>query len=154
MTDVEDHSAGTQYRRSKDELRGLGEELAGIAQDVRNITRTELELAKAELREQVSLVARTALWSGIAAVMALVTLIFAFTALMSGLDQGMPLWAAAVLTFGTALLVTVVAGLTAFGAVKKITVVPTKTINSVKEDVRWAGAQVKSSMTSSASETP
>ncbi len=154
MTATESHSPREQYRRGKDELRGLSEELAGIAADVRDITRTEVELAKAELKEQVRLAARTALWGGMAVVLALVTLIFAFTALMFVLDGAMPLWAAALLTFGTALFLTAFAGATAFGTIKRITVVPTQTITSVKEDVRWAGAQLKSSLTSNASDTP
>lgn len=153
MTQADSHSIGDQYRRGKDELRDISEELAGIAADMRNITRTEVELAKTELREQFSLLKTAAVWGGVGALMALVSIIFGFTALMFALDEVMPLWAAALVTFGAVLLLTAIAGGIAFGAVKKITVVPTKTISSVKEDVRWAGTQVRSSMTSSASET-
>lgn len=152
MTQADSHSIGDQYRRGTEELRDISEELAGIAADMRNITRTEVELAKTELREQVTLLKTAAIWGGVGALMAFVSLIFGFTTLMFALDEIMPLWAAALLTFGAVLLLTAIAGGIALGAIRKITVVPTKTISSVKEDVRWAGTQVRSSMTSSASE--
>ncbi len=154
MTDAESIGLGDQYRRGKDELRLISEELAGIVQDVRNITRTELELARTELKEQAKVVTTVAIWGGIAALMALVALIFAFTTLMFVLDEAMPLWAAALVTFATLAVLTTIAGAIAFGAVKRLTVVPAKTISSVKEDVRWAGVQLKSSLTSNASDTP
>ena len=154
MTHAESAGLGDQYRRSKDELRDISEELAGIAADMRNITRTEVELAKAELKEQVSLLKTAATWGGAAAAMAFITLVFGFIALLFGLGEAMPLWAASLLTFGSALLVTAVAGATAYRAMKSLTVVPTRTISSVKEDVQWARAQLRSNLTSNASETP
>jgi hypothetical protein len=73
---------------------------------------------------------------------------------MLGLNEAMPLWAAALITFGVAALITLVSALIARSAMKNLTVVPKKAIGSVREDVRWAGAQVKSNMTWSGSETP
>jgi uncharacterized membrane protein YqjE len=154
MTEADAHSYGEHFRRSRDEMRGIQEELAGIAEDMRAMARTEVELAKAEMREQLSLGKRLGIWGGIAAVMGLITLIFAFTALMLVLDEFMPLWAAALVTFGVAAVITLIAGLIAYGAVRKMTVVPKKAITSMREDVRWAGAQLKSSTTLSGSETP
>lgn len=154
MTQADSHSYSEQFRRGREELRGLSEEIAGISEDVRNIARTEMELAKAELKEQVALLKTAAIWGGVAAVIAFITLIFAFTALMFALDTAMPLWAAALLTFGLLAAITLIAGGIVYGAAKKMTVVPKKTISSVREDVRWAGTQLKSSVTLTGNETP
>lgn len=154
MTDDDMHSIGGQFRRSREEIRSINEELAGIAQDMRDIARTEMELARAEIREQISYTKTAAIFGGIAAVMGLITLIFASTALMLGLDEAIPLWAAALITFAVLLVITAIAGGVAYSAVKKLTVVPTKTMSSVREDMRWARDQMKSSMTLSGSETP
>jgi uncharacterized membrane protein len=154
MTEADPHSIGGQFQRSRDEMRGIQEEMAAIAQDMRNIARTEVELAKAEMGEQIALGKRLGIWGAVAAVMGFITLIFAFTALMLALDEAMPLWAAALITFGVAALITLTAAMLAYGAVKKMTVVPTKAIGSMREDVRWAGAQLKSNMTLSGKETP
>ena len=67
MTQAESNSFGEQWRRSRDELRGISEELAGIADDMRNMARTESELARAEVREQISYAKQTAIWGGVAA---------------------------------------------------------------------------------------
>jgi uncharacterized membrane protein len=128
--------------------------MAAIAQDMRNIARTEVELAKAEINEQVALGKRLGMWGAVAAVMGFITLIFAFTTLMLALDEAMPLWAAALITFGVAALITLIAAMLAYTAVNKLTVVPKKAIGSMREDVRWAGAQLKSNMTLSGKETP
>ncbi|MEX0784240.1 MAG: phage holin family protein [Dehalococcoidia bacterium] len=154
MTEADPHSIGGQFRRSRDEMRGIQEELAAIAEDMRGIARTEVELAKAELGEQMALGKRLGIWGAVAAPMAFITLIFAFTALMLGLAEAMPMWAAALITFGVVALITLIAALIAYGAVRKLTVVPKKTIGSMREDVRWAGAQLKSNMTLSGKETP
>jgi hypothetical protein len=111
-------------------------------------------LARAEIREQISYAKQTAIWGGVAAVMGLIMLIFAFTTLMLGLDEAMPLWAAALITFGVTVLLTLIAAALAYRAIRNLTVVPRKTINSMKEDARWAGSQLKSSMNLNASETP
>ncbi|HEX6030758.1 MAG TPA: phage holin family protein [Tepidiformaceae bacterium] len=154
MTQAESNSFGEQWRRSRDELRGISEELAGIADDMRNMARTESELARAEVREQISYAKQTAIWGGVAAVMGVIMLIFAFTALMLALDEAMPLWAAALITFGVTVLLTLIGAALAYRAIRNLTVVPRKTINSMKEDARWARSQLKSSMNLNASETP
>ena len=148
MTHAQAHEGlGEQVRRGRDEARALGEEFAGIADDLRSLARNEVELAKAEMREQVSIGVKLAIWGGVAALMALVTTFFVFLTVMFALDAAMPLWAAALITTGIALLFTAVAGLLAYRRVKQLTVVPKKTMTSVKEDVQWAKDQLKSSAT-------
>ena len=138
---------GEQIRRGSEEARAIGEEFAGIADDFRRLARSEVELAKAEMREQVALGVKVAMWGGIAALMSLVLLFFVFLSVMFALDTAMPLWAAALITTGLILAIAAFAGLMAYQRVKQLTVVPKKTMSSVKEDVQWAKDQLKSSAT-------
>lgn len=138
---------GEQIRRGGEEARAIGEEFAGIADDFRRLARSEVELAKAEMREQVALGVKVAMWGGIAALMSLVLLFFVFLSVMFALDTAMPLWAAALITTVLILAIAAFAGLMAYGRVKQLTVVPKKTMSSVKEDVQWAKDQLKSSAT-------
>ena len=144
-------SFGDQFRRGREEARSIGEEFAGIAEDVRNLARSEVELARTEMREQMQLAIRIAIWGGIAAVIALITLGLVFLSIRDVLDIWLYKWAATLITTGIALLLAAIAGLIAYQRVKQLTVVPKKTMSSVKEDVRWAKDQVKSSATLSAS---
>ncbi|MGE5597222.1 MAG: phage holin family protein [Hyphomicrobiales bacterium] len=150
MTEAQE-SLGDQFRRSRDEARSIGEEFAGIADDMRELARSEVELAKAEMREQMQLATRAAIYGAIAAVIALVTLTFLFLTLRAVLDVWMPEWLATLITAGVALVLTAIAGWLAYARIKQLTVVPKKTVSSVKEDVRWARDQLKSSATLNAS---
>lgn len=151
---MEDSSLGGAWRRGRDEARGLGEEAAGIAADLRGLLQSEVELAKAEVREQVALGVKVAIWGGVALVAALVMTVFVFLTIFFALDTFMPEWLAALVTTGILALLAAFAGWMAYSRVKSMTVVPKKTIHSVKEDVRWAKGQLQSSPTSSASGAP
>lgn len=144
-------SMADEFRRGRDEARSIGEEFAAIAEDLRNLARSEVELARAEMREQIQLAIRVAIWGAVAAVVALITLGLVFLTIRDVLDIWLATWAATLITTGIALLLAAIAGFIAYRRVKQMTVVPKKTMSSVKEDVQWARDQVKSSATLSAS---
>lgn len=132
-------------RRGADEVRGLGDDAGKIGAAIRELLRSEIELAKAEVREQFSLAIRSAIWAGVGAATAMLTLVFVFVTLLFALQVWMPTWVAALIV--TALLagLTAAAGLMVRARLRQITVVPKKTIGSLREDVAWARAQLKSS---------
>lgn len=144
---------GEQFRRGRQEARDLGDEAAGIAADLGDLLANELELAKAELHEHASSLVRAAVWGAIAAVAAMLLLTFAFVAVLFALDTQMQTWAAALVTTGIIALVAAVAGVVAYTRFRNVRVMPEKTISSVREDVRWARAQLKSSSTASVGAT-
>lgn len=141
-------------RRGTDEVRGISEELGGIADDLRDLVRTEVELAKAEVREQVSLVVKSAIFAGVALVAAMLTLIWVALTATYALDLAMPLWLAALIVTVALGAVAAISGLMVKSRMKQVSVVPKRTMNSVKEDVTWAKQQLKSNTNSSASATP
>ncbi|MEP6870376.1 MAG: phage holin family protein [Anaerolineaceae bacterium] len=140
-------------RDGRTEVRDLGSEFAGIAGDLRTLVRTELELAKSEAKEQAGYLVALATWGGIAVAAAVVTLAWVALTSTYALSGFFPLWLSAlVVTAGLALI----AGLSALVAkarATKLSVVPRRTLNAVKEDVSWARHQLKSNSTSNGNGT-
>ncbi len=134
-------------RRGADEARGLGEEVGAIAQDLRDLVRSEVELARAEVREQISLGIKSAIWAGVGVVAAGLALVFVALTIMFALDVALPLWLSALIVTAGLIALAAIAGLMVRARIKQITVVPKKTIGSIREDVEWAKAQLKSSTT-------
>ena len=87
-----------------------------------------------------------AIFGGVALVAAMLGLLFVFVTIMVALAAIMPWPAAALLTTVLLLLIAGGAGLFAYTKFKQLTVVPKKTIRSVREDVRWAKEQLRSSV--------
>lgn len=132
-----------QLRRGRDELRGVREEAVSIADEFRTLAKQELELAKAEFAETVGHSRNAAMFGGLSAIAALLTLVFGALTLMFVLDTFMPMWAAALITMLALAAMTAVAALVMRTHIKGISVTPKRTIESVNEDLRWARSQLK-----------
>ena len=137
-----DAPLGERFRGARDEFRELGDEARGIASDIGGIARDEARLAVSEVRDGVRATVRAAVWAGIAAAFGLMTLIWIPVPIMMGLDQAMPLWAAALVTVGILLLVTLILGLIAMRQFKHINFVPRGAMDRAKEDVAWLKQQL------------
>jgi uncharacterized membrane protein YqjE len=123
----------------------LGELLKRLSEQLSALARQEVELAKAELAVKARALARVGGLFGAAALLALCAL-GAFAALLIlALNEAIPAWAAA-------LVVTVVmaglAGLLALIGKQRLqeaeAPVPRETIESTKEDIKWAKTQLQS----------
>jgi uncharacterized membrane protein YqjE len=111
-----------------------------IRTNVRLYVRKQLELPRQEIAEIVRTNLRALIWFGLAlafvfgAAIALTVLVIALIAIF------LPWWASALVVFA---LFLVLAGITGFTGYKKLDLRgPTRTINSVKETVRWAKARL------------
>ena len=133
-----------QLRRTRDEARGLGSEIGEIVEDLRDLWRLEMELARADVAEQIALARGVAMWGAAAAVFALMLVAFALVTTMFALDLVFETWAAALITTGVALLLAAVTGFLAYRQAKQLTVVPQRSIDSMKRDVEWAREQMTS----------
>jgi hypothetical protein len=137
-------SVRERLEHGREELGYVRDDFAEIADDLRVLAGKELELMRAEMGEQFQHGTRALMFGGAAAILALVFLTFAFVTVMLVLDGFMPLWAAALVTTAVAFAVAAVAALLARVHLKRITVVPRRTIRSVEEDVQWARRQLRS----------
>lgn len=114
--------------------------LGRIRGNVRLYIRKQLELPRQEIAEIVQANLRAAIWFGVALAFVLCTLV-AFTVLVIAIIAiWLPFPVAALITL---LLFVAVAGLTGWVGYKKLELRgPTRTINSLKETMRWAKARL------------
>jgi hypothetical protein len=122
--DVSDHSVGELFGR--------------VAGDLSTLLRQEVELAKAELREEATKAGRAGAMFGGAGVLGHLTVAFLALAAVYGLGNVMDLgWAALIvgvlLAAGTAAL-----ALLGRTRLRQVNPVPERTVQTVKEDVEWA----------------
>ena len=119
----------------------LGELVAGMTADVGTLVRKELELAKAEIREEAKTTGKAAGMLGAAGLAAHMALLFVSLALAWGLTEVMPEGFAFLLVgilYGIAAAVLAKQGKERMQAVRP----PENTIETVKEDVAWAKARM------------
>lgn len=122
----------------------IGELFRQLAQDSATLMRQEVNLAKAEMRENLKSAARDAvkiaIGAGIALVGALVLIAFLVIALGDALDE---YWLGALIV---GVLFVVVGGLLAkksLNNLKNDDLTPERTIQTLKEDKQWAQSEIQ-----------
>ena len=121
--------------------RPMAEVFRDIIGNVQEMVRSEVRLAKVEIREEASKTARAGAMLAAGAVLAMIAGVFLLVCLAQLLDLIMPDWAAA-------LVVALVLGIPAAILISKgrdrlHVPVPGKTIENVKENVEWMKNQTK-----------
>lgn len=116
--------------------------LQDIADNVQDIGRSEVRLAKTELKEELAKARSAGLLLGIGAVAAIFSILFVLLASVYALSRVLPDWAAALII---AIVVAVIAGMTLAAGIRRFKTVEAapKTAASLKENVTWAKQQTK-----------
>jgi uncharacterized membrane protein YqjE len=123
--------------------RSFSELLQGIIHNVQDIVRSEVRLAKTEIREEAIKAKASLLLLGAGAVTGLFAILFLLLMIVSALALIVPNWAAALIV---AVALAVVAGVMLAGGVKsfqKLHPTPERTVESIKENIQWAKQQTK-----------
>jgi len=118
--------------------RSFSDVLEDIVANVQGIIRSEVRLAKAEIKEETTKAGRAATVLGSGAVLGLYALGFLLVAAFFGLEFFLPAWAAALIL---AVFIGVIAGIMVMlgmSRMKQVNPRPEKTIQTVKEDIEWA----------------
>jgi hypothetical protein len=131
------------FRDARDEARSLGMAVAGITQELRVLFMKEADLAQAEMADSTAAVKRASMYGGFAAIVGVLVLGFLALTLMFALDLVIPLWLAALVTAGVLVIVAGIAALMARHQLNDFTVIPRRTLRSMREDTRWASEQIK-----------
>jgi uncharacterized membrane protein YqjE len=114
--------------------------LGRVRDNVRLYIRKQLELPRQEIAEIVQANLRAAIWFGVALAFVLCTLVALTVTIIAVIAIWLPLPVAALITLVLFLLL---AGLTGFVGYKKLELRgPTRTINSLKETMRWAKSRL------------
>jgi uncharacterized membrane protein YqjE len=117
--------------------------LQDIVGNVQEIIRAEFRLAKAETKEKVRKASGPATMLGVGALIGTYGLGFVLLAVMYVLSKVVVAWVAALIV-GVVLAITAAVLVSAGkNALKRISPMPEKTVQSVKENVQWSKDQIK-----------
>lgn len=116
----------------------VSELISQVTADLSRLMRQELELAKTELREEAAKTGKAAGMLGGAGFGGYLIVVFASLALMFGLGAVMPLGWAALIVAAVWSVVSAVLYTTGRRQLRRVNPVPQQTVETVKEDVRWA----------------
>jgi uncharacterized membrane protein YqjE len=124
------HAGGDPASMSTTEL------LAEIARQVSQLARTELDLAKNELRADVLSEVKMATGLSLAAILGFMAVNLLLVTVVLALATVLPGWVAGAIVTGVVVLAAVMAA--AFGWSKRVRQPLGRTRNEMKEDARWA----------------
>ncbi len=130
-------------RQDMQDTRSIGDITGNLLENAQEILRDEIRLAKVEIREDLTTMARAAallVVGGLMAMFAFGMMLFAAT---WTLDTVLPLWAAAAIV--TAVVAVIAATLIAVGRsrVSAVNPIPEETVETMKENVQWVKQQTR-----------
>jgi hypothetical protein len=117
--------------------RSVADVLQDILRNVQEIVRSEVRLAKVEIRDEARQAVSSGIWIAAGAVGALSAWMFLLWTVAYLLATRMSLWAA---TLVVAVVMACVAGVLIMGGIrrmKRIQPIPERTVESVKENLEW-----------------
>lgn len=121
--------------------RSLGDIVGSVAQDLSELMRDELELAKAEAKQEAARAGKGAGMLAGAGIAAHLILVFLSLALMFLLDGWMPTEVAALITAAVWAVIALVLATSGRASLKRSNPALPKTQRSLKEDAAWAKRQ-------------
>lgn len=126
------------------EEKSLGDLFADLTRESSNLVRQEVNLAKAELTQKAAKVGKDAgvVAAGTFMMYAGALVLFAAIILMLVQLANMPAWGAALLVSVIALVAGGVLAMSGVNALKKVDPTPHNTVDSLKEDAKWAKQQL------------
>jgi uncharacterized membrane protein YqjE len=118
--------------------RSLGELFSDLSQQTAGLIRQEMQLAKAELSENLSDIGRHAMMVGVAAVFGL-SAVMAVTAgiVLLLIELGVQPWLAAAITAAVMGITAFVLAQSGISALRKKNIAPVETMHSLKETAQW-----------------
>lgn len=123
--------------------KSLGELFSDLSQGLTSLVRQEVQLAKTEISQKVSSVAKNVGFLAAAGLFAFVGFEALIAAAILGLATKLDPWLAALIV---GLVLALIGGILAFmgiSAFKKSSLAPQQTIETLQEDAQWAKAQIK-----------
>ena len=123
--------------------RSLSDVFQDIVRNVQEIVRSEVRLAKTEIGEEAAKAKSSVLWFGAGTVTGIFAMLFLLLTIVYALARVMPSWAAALIV-GAGLAVAATAILAAATrGFKQMHRTPERTVETIKENVRWVKQHTK-----------
>lgn len=123
--------------RSADDAQSLGEIIGDISDDLSRLFRQEIELAKAEVRQEAAKAGKAAGMLGGAGVAGYMVALLVTLAVMFGLGNVMDLGWAALIVAAVWAIVGAVLYVSGRRRLRTVSPVPRQTAETLKEDARW-----------------
>ena len=123
--------------------RSMAELLQVIIADIQEIVRSEFRLAKAEVQEETSKVARSGVPLVIGLLLGLYALGFLLLAAVHALSIVVDAWLAALIVSFVVAVISAILISVGRNRLKGVKVVPEKTTRTMKENVQWAKHQIR-----------
>ena len=142
LVGIESRNGGTVPRRVP-QGRSTGDLVRSIGTDTVSLVRKEIELAKQEVKEGMAARARGAAALAAAAIMGLFIVGLLAAAGAAALALVLPLWAALLIVAGVFIVLALIAALVGRNAMKGTSIAPERARENLKEDVKWARAQLR-----------
>jgi uncharacterized membrane protein YqjE len=123
--------------------RSIPDVLQDIIRNVQEIVRSEVRLAKTEIREELDKARSSTLLLGAGAATAMFAVLFLLLTVVYALALVMPEWAAAMLVGAALAAVAIVLFAVGLKRFKQIHPTPARTVETIKENVEWARQHTK-----------
>ena len=127
--------------KDRDE-RSLGELFSELARELSTLVRQEVQLAKTEIGQKVSSVGKNAAFLVAGGLLAFVGFQALVAAAILALSQIVEPWLAAVIVGGVLMLVASALAMKVISSMKKESLAPKHTVETLKEDAQWAKQQM------------
>jgi len=124
--------------------RSLGELFSELSEQTSVLVKKEIELARHEMTRSVTVLARDSVRivaGGLVAYLGAIVLLIGVAVLL--INFGVPAWLAYLLVGGLTLAAGGLLAWQAFQSVRKVNVVPARTVETIKQDVEWAKDQTQ-----------
>lgn len=123
--------------------RPIGNILQDAVNDISAITRSEINLAKTELKSEAAKLLRIAPLFAVGAILGLFALGYLLTAALLALVIVIPPWAASLVIFVLAALIGAAAVAIARNRLRTINLKPERTVRTMKENAEWLKTQTR-----------
>lgn len=131
-----------QWAVSENDERTLGELLTDLTTDFSSLMRKEIQLARVETMEKVNQATRSIVWIVAGGMIAYAGFIALVIAGIVGLAAFMPLWLSALILGLVLVIVSAILIQSGRSSLKEMSVVPEKTVESIKEDAEFVKEKV------------
>lgn len=130
-----------QQQMAKDE-RSLGDLFSELASETGSLVRQEVALAQAELTDKASKVGKNIGFLAVGGAIAYAALLAVAAGIIIGLATFIPAWLSAILVGLAIGVISYFLISAALAELKKVSSMPSETIETIKEDVKWLKSEV------------
>lgn len=128
---------------ASDADRSIATVLGDIVGNIQHIVRAEIRLARVEVRDELKKIARGAVMMTAAAIAAVLGVSVLLLAAVYALAMVVPPWAAALIVGAATLAVAAISAGAGARQMRRVTLPPPKTVDSIQETYQWAKTRAK-----------